>query len=71
MGFGGWSYDLDLRGGEEAGAVYLCPLAAVSPPALQGFHPTTVRGAEEVAPRPAHSHPRMLGGAAQALGPLW
>lgn len=70
VGFGSWSYDLDLRG-EGAGSVYLCPLAAVSPLILQEFHPATVCGAEEGAPRPAHTNPRMFGGAAQALGPLW
>ncbi|CAO2616874.1 hypothetical protein LEMLEM_LOCUS16897 [Lemmus lemmus] len=39
-------------------------------PGCEGFHPATVRGAEEGAPRPAHSNPRMFGGATQALGPL-
>lgn len=39
-------------------------------PGCEGFHRATVRGAEEGAPQPAHSDPRMLGGAAQALGPL-
>jgi hypothetical protein len=38
VSFGSWSYDLDLRAG--AGAVYLCPLAAVSlfpPPPRRDF----------------------------------
>lgn len=65
MGFGSGSYDLDLGGGESV------PLAVVAvSPALQGFHPATVRGAEEGAPQPAHSNPRMFGGATHALGPL-
>ncbi|CAO2601560.1 hypothetical protein LEMLEM_LOCUS10810 [Lemmus lemmus] len=44
--------------------------AFMGQPGCEGLHPATVRGAEEGAPRPAHSNPRMFGGATQALGPL-